>query len=465
MLATSSTQDFSETSISRVGHWTTCPKCGRPTAITALFCMHQSTLIAFQPKWWLTAAFILVPTAAGLLLSVWPSHTLIYLLLSFAIFLYLAVAFRSLGNTRPVVLLWSVVAFVFLGAQDMFPAGTVVANLGVFAYLIVFGILILRRALKYVDFGHHEIAVAISATSALVTLYSLSLEFVKLVKFFGLGTLWLSDLYSEWLFWIMLVRVTLIAGSLIILAVKASSEVSVAGGGTESTCSNLLEHFAYQFKQWADLTFAGAKIFWRLLKQSMHIVTRLAIRFGVEELLPAFIILAAAAATVRLSIDLVAYITARGSSALALGALVPTIIGAVFLFGYLELIAGSSSVDLDWPHLTRGLRPYWYGAVTDTRMLVFYISYVIPLTTALLFGVHWSAAHFHYATVFPGFGFYFSGFSCLFVIAFTWGYLRNRDLHMSRRLVQDDSGRAAIDTALQKPMIRVKGDQSIKRFK
>jgi hypothetical protein len=242
----------------------------------------------------------------------------------------------------------------------VFSDETVVANLGACGYFLLFGILILHRALKYVESGHHEVAVASSATSTLLTLYSLSFEFVTLLKYFGLGTLWLSNLYSDWFFWIMLVRGLLIAGSLVILAVKASNEISMAGVSIESTSRNLLEHMAYQFKQWADTTFAGAKVFWRLLVRSMHVVTRLAIRFSVEEVVPAFVMLGAATATLWMAINLLAYVTLRGSSALGLGLAVPTIIGAVFLFGYLELVAGSASVDLDRPHLLCALRPYWY---------------------------------------------------------------------------------------------------------
>ena len=206
-----------------MGHWVTCPTCGRPTATTAFFCIHQSTLIAFAPKWWLTATLILTPTVVVLFLSVWKSPFLIYIMLSLAILLYLAVAFRSLGSTRTTVVLWSISAFALIGAQAAFARDNFVTNVGVCGYFLVFGFLILRRALKYVELGHHELAVAISATSSLVTLYSLSLEFVILLNHFGLGPLWLSSLYESWFFWIVSARVTLIVGSLLILAVKAST--------------------------------------------------------------------------------------------------------------------------------------------------------------------------------------------------------------------------------------------------
>jgi hypothetical protein len=343
-----------------------------------------------------------------------------------AILLYLAVAFRALGSTRNTVVLWSITAFGLIGVHAAFARDNFVTNLGVCGYFVVFGALILNRALRYVELGHHELAVAISATSALVTLYSLSLEFVMLLNHFGLGPLWLSSLYAGWFFWIVSLRVTLIFGSLLILAVKASNEVSLSGGGTESTCSNLLEHMAAQFRQWADSTFAGARIFWRLLVRSMNIVTRLAIRFSVEELAPAFAMLAAAAVTLWMSIALLNYVTAHGSSALSLVTAGFLIVFLVFTFGYLELITGCSNADVDWPPVLRVLRPYWYGAITDTRMLGFYISYVIPMTTILLYFSHRAAAHFHYETISPGFGIYFFSLTLLFVSALVWGYFRNR---------------------------------------
>lgn len=420
-----------------IGHWVTCPICGRPTASTAFFCIHQSTLIAFAPKWWLTATLILTPTAVGLLLSVWNSPFLIYLMLASAILLYLAVAFRSLGGTRKTVVLWSISAFSLIGAQAAFARDNFVTNVGVCGYFLVFGVLILRRALKYVELGHHELAVAISATSSLVTLYSLSLEFVVLLNRFGLGPLWLSSLYADWFFWIVSARVTLIVGSLVILAVKASNEVSLLGGGTESTCSNLFEHMAAQFRQWADSTFAGARIFWQLLVRSMNIVTRLAIRFSIEEVIPAFTMLAAAAVTLWMSIALLAYVTAHGSSALSLGIAVFLIVFLVFMFGYLELIASCANADVDWPPVLRALRPYWYGAITDTRMLGFYISYVIPMTTILLYCSRRAADHFHYETISPGFGIYFFSLTLLFFSALVWGYFRNRASRGRLGLVAD----------------------------
>jgi hypothetical protein len=407
-------------------HWTTCSVCGRPTACTSIFCIHHTTVVAFQPKWWLTAFLMLAPTLTALLLSTWRHSIICYAALTFGIITYQMVAFRLLPATRDVVLLWSLAAFLLVSAYVLFPANDLVANIGVCGYFFVFGILIFLRALKYVRTKQQGIAVAIGAASSLVTVYSLSLECAWVLKYFGFARLWLSTAYSAWWFWIMAVRAALIFGSLVVLIVKAGTEISVAPGEPAAASVGLSDHVARQFTAWADFIFAFTKLFWELLVKSLHIVTRLAIRFFLEEVLPAFVVLAASAATLKLSVELSAYAFSRSSSTLWLGIAFLTIVLANFTFGYLKLAADADVGNLEWPPLRRAVVPYWYGAITDTRMLAAHISYVVPLTIVLLYCISQMASHFGFPFSSPGFGFYSFASTLSFLSFVGWGYIRKR---------------------------------------
>jgi hypothetical protein len=412
-------------------HWTTCAKCHRPTASTSIFCTHHTAVIAFEPKWWLTGIMLLAPTLTILSLSEWKTPLLIYIVLSSGILLYQVVAFRLLPLTRDAVMIWSLAAFILIGAEELSAGNSLVANIAICLYFVLFGILILRRALKYVEAKCHGMAVAIGAASSLITLYSFSLEFARLLEYCGLSRLWLSRAYTVWWFWIMLARVALITSALVILLIKASTEVSAsapaAPAQNEITPGSLLTHLASQFGAWADFIFALAKAFWQLFTHSIHIVTRLAIRFVLEEVLPAFVILGGAAAALWISIGIFASLTHQPFSALGIPIAGLLIVCAVFVFGYLRLVADFTSADIEeWPPLLHARNPYWYGAITDTRMLAAYISYVIPLTTVLLYCVLLVTLHFGHAIVFPGFGAYFFLSTLVCLCAFAWGYLRNR---------------------------------------
>jgi hypothetical protein len=421
-------------------HWTICTKCHRLTASTSIFCTYHTAVIAFEPKWWLTGIMLLAPSLTILALSGWKTPLLVYMVLSSGILLYQLVAFRLLPLTRDTVMIWSLAAFILVGAEELFAGNSLVANLAICLYFVLFGILILRRALKYVEAKCLGMAVAIGAASSLVTLYSFSLEFSRLLEYCGLSRLWLSRAYTIWWFWIMLARVALITSALVILLIKASTEVSAAAPTqTEIQTGSLLTHLASQFGAWADFIFALAKVFWQLLLRSMHIVTRLAIRFVIQEVLPAFVILGGAAAVLWISIGIFASLTAQHSSAVGVPIAGLSIVCAVFFFGYLRLVADSTSADLDeWPPLLQARNPYWYGVITDTRMLAAYISYVIPLTTVLLYCVLLVGLHFGHTIVFPGFGAYFFLSALICLSAFAWGYRRNRN----RRTLLRPTGRS-----------------------
>jgi hypothetical protein len=86
----------------------------------------------------------------------------------------------------------------------------------------------------------------------------------------------------------------------------------------------------------------------------------------------------------------------------------------------------SDSDVLGWPPLLKAISPYWYGAITDMRMLAAHISYVVPLTAVLLYCVRQAGLHFGYAALIPGFGPY-SLICTLACVGFIcWGYARNR---------------------------------------
>lgn len=407
-------------------HWTTCSVCGRPTASTSIFCIHHTTVVAFQPKWWMTAFLVLAPTFTALLLSTWRHSIICFAALTFGIITYQMVSFRLLPATRNVVLLWSLAAFLLVSAYVLFPQNDLVANVGVCGYFFVFGVLIFLRALKYVKTKQHSVAVAIGAASSLITVYSLSLECAWALEYFGFARLWLSKAYSAWWFWIMVIRAGLIFGSLIVIVVKAGTEISVAPGEPVAASVGLWNHVARQFAAWADFLFAFAKLFWELFVKSLHIVTRLAIRFFLEEVLPAFVVLAASVATLQLSVELSAYVFSRSSSTLWLGMAFLAIIFTNFTFGYLKLTADSDNDDLEWPPLLKAIDPYWYGAITDTRMLAAHVSYVVPLTIALLYCISRVASHFGFPVISPGFGFYSLVSTLSFLGFLVWGYVRNR---------------------------------------
>jgi len=418
--------------------WITCPKCHRPTPSTSFFCIHESTLIAFTPNGWLTTTLILAPTIVGIFMSIFESAFIIYLGIASSILLYQITAFRMFREITRMVFLWGVSAFVVVGVQAGLGGNKVVTNIGVCGYFFVFGALILRRALRYLDFGHNGFAIALSATSCLVTFYSLSLEFVALLNRMGLGPLWLSGIYTDWFFWIMSARLTLLLGALVVLAIKASNEISAFGVSSVLPHDNLLGHMEAQLRQWADSTFAWAKMFWQLFLESLTTATRLAVRFLIEEVAPAFAMLGTAAATLWMSFRLTLYITNHGSAMASVALSALSMLALSFTFGYLEVMADRADSLAALPSI-QGAKSYWYGAITDTRMLFFYVSYVIPLTALLLWFIHRVTLHFNLQTIFPGFGFFFYLFASIFCGAFVWGYFRNRK---SRGPVAVSVGRA-----------------------
>src|SRR5207245_1965405 len=97
-----------------------------------------------------------------------------------------------------------------------------------------------------------------------LTLYSFLLELAWLLSYLGRRQLWLSGLYTEWLFWIISMRVLLLIAAVVVLAIKASNEISASGGGSSSELEDFLSHVSAQLRQLAETAFSGAKLFGRL---------------------------------------------------------------------------------------------------------------------------------------------------------------------------------------------------------
>jgi hypothetical protein len=405
-------------------HWLVCPVCHRPTASTSIFCTHHTTVIAFSRKWWVTAALILSPLFADLLISLWPNYLLLFSMLWAGVLLYQVVTFRSVNGARKAVLLWSGASFLLIGTDAVFPTPNIITNVAACGYFVIFGALILRRAIKYVEYRYRGIDVAIAVSSSVVTLYSFSLEFSILLKVFGLRELWLTQFYREWFYWIWMIRGLCFLCLLIILVTRASNEISFAPG-TLAPERRFGEYLISQAREWADFAFALGKTVGKLLWSSLKVAGRLAIGFALQDVLPPFVILLAAFDALYLSRGLLAYMTLEGSSAFLVGAETTAVILLVFAFGYLELIAHING-NREYPPLCRALRPYWLGAIVDGRMFFAYISYVIPLTSFSVWLTSRVGSHIGVRILFPGFGFYSCVFTGASVGVLLWGMSRAR---------------------------------------
>lgn len=411
-----------------LAYWTRCPKCKQQTAATSFFCINERlTLVAFSPRLWATATLVLAPTLVVLLLSIWNVYLLLYVILTVGILLYLRISFRHVRTVRRIVMCWTVSAFGLVGVDELLPADNFMARAAACAYFLLFGVLIIRRALTYVQEGDAGLSVAISMSSPVIALYSGLLEISWLLGRWGMhSVLWLQHLYVRWFFWVWSVRCVLIGSAVVILAVKASNDIVRAGGTSEPLSRSYADYLYAQFRQWADSTYAWAIAFKKLLVQSMTTIAKLALHFLVDDVIPALIILLAAYLTLRLSIALTIYMAGGEFPAPYLGILGIVIVVLISVFGYLELIASADTPTLKWPPLLVAVRPFWRGATTDIRVLAFNLSYIIPLTTLLLGFVHLIAKHFKLITIFPGFGFY--SLACLLILGIMlfWGYRRRR---------------------------------------
>jgi hypothetical protein len=406
---------------------TTCPSCSRLTAGTAFYCIHDSTLLAFTPKKWVSCLLVLSPFCLSLLLSIWKTHIVIYLVLSTGILLYLGVAFRRVPQAQPLILLWGVLAFVLSGASERtFGGRDVVVNFGIITYFMLFLLMLQRRTDRYLRNNQPDIAIAISATLAILTLYSLFLELSVVLSRLGLGELWFGMFYHRWFFWIIVMRIGLVLASLVVLAVEAIHMTNKRTLKTYPVSYGLLSNSISQLRQWADYTILFVQTFVRVTEQTMGVIVRLAIRFSVEDAIPVFLIVAAAWATMWTSRTLYTYLTHGDSSALsvAIGALIVSLL--TYSYAYLELVGVCSDPELRWPPLLSSLWPYWHGAAADLLKLMFYLSWLIPLTTGLLFFVRIVLERLHREALFPGIGFYFLLCSTSFLFFLSWGYFRNR---------------------------------------
>jgi len=361
------------------------------------------------------------------MLSVWGAQILIYWILVVGILMYLAVAYRKVRRVQRLILLWGFVAFGLVGVSEIrFATENIVVNIGIAIYLILFTILVCTRARRYLQNDSSAFAVTLSALLSALTLYSLLLEVAWLLPKFGLQESWLSRLYVSWLAWIILGRVSLLLFSLVVLAVEASHRTTETGLNARMVADSFFSHFLAQLRQWADYTFLYTRILGKLIGQALNIVVRLSIRFTIEEVGPAFLVVIAAEGVLWFSRGLFAYLTNTGASALGLmvSALMVTLI--IYIFGYLELVCVSAGPEVRWPPVFSSIWPYWYGAVADVMKLAFHLSWLVPLTTVLLFLVHVIFRRFHYDILFPGFGVYFFVFLTLFIGNLFRGYIRDR---------------------------------------
>jgi len=412
-------------------HWAiTCPNCKRPTPATGFYCVHDSTLVAFAPRRFLSWSLVSVPFALFLALSIWRTHLIIYATLAIGITAYFAVAFRRYPLLRFSILLWTSAAFLIIASTQYpeLPQG-MVANIGFLVFFFIFLIAAARRAHVYLSISKSGVTIVTSVVLASITFYSLVLELAWAVKKMGMGELWLVVVYNAWVFWIIIIRATLVIGAVAVLAIEAAYRTSTLKVDVNPVSAGVFDALLSQMSQWADYTYLFARILLNEIRKVLDVLARMTIRMTFQEVIPGFIVIAAAWATMWTAVSLFAYVC-RLDSASAIDVAIGSLLVVLFFysFAYLEFTFTLLKPSDWWPwrSILTSLRPYWHGALADALKLLFHLSWIIPLTTVALLIAHVVSSRLNVDMLSPGTGLYFVAFLLTFAFYLSWGYMRSQ---------------------------------------
>jgi hypothetical protein len=393
-----------------------CGGCGKQAPLVALYC-RCFKLLAGTPKWWLSVILALSPVVLCVGLSFWNSALLLYGGLSAGVLAYLAFSLRELPNVRAVALAWIVPWLLVFGLLDaVSDRRGELLNLAALGYLAVFLVLLCRRSAFWLRVEKDPAEVLIAVILLSVTVYFLIFDLFAWLGLIPRGSgqlLWIGYQRLGPYYWA--IRFTLILSFVAALLIAAAHSVSKQSLGPVAPGTDPLDKLAmYAALFWRE--------FWKMAKRAILAAYRLQASFLSTSLLPWLLSFFAAMGIRNASQSLYHYLAASpgaGAGSVLWEALIAG--AAVSGFEYLCYASVFSTLDAPFARVARTFPRFASATLIDAVMLLFHLSYVIPISVAVLFVL----AHFWKLRVLnPGPGPYF--WLALVLLPAVWFRARRR---------------------------------------